>query len=66
MTQEKGKVPGEEQDEKMSVFYSVSISKPSGDQAPNVSAAVRLLENLSCGVLLKRGHSNTLIKEMYL
>ena len=33
-THKKGKVPGEEQNQKMSVFYSVSSSKPAGEQAP--------------------------------
>ena len=53
-TQEKGKVPGEEQNQnKSSVFYSVYISKPAGGQAPIVSTVVGLLDNLSHGVILK-------------
>ena len=52
-TQEKGKVPGEEQNQKMTVFCSVSISKPAGGQAPLASTAVGLSDNLSCGVFLK-------------
>ena len=54
MTQEKGKVPGEEQNQnKSSVFYPVYISKPAGGQAPIVSKVVGLLDNLSRGVFLK-------------
>ena len=51
--QEKGKVQGEEQNQKMSVFYSVSISKTAEGQAPLISTIVGLLNNLSRGVLLK-------------
>ena len=37
----------------MSVFYSVSISKPAGGQAPIISTVVGLLDNLSPGVFFK-------------
>ena len=48
-----GKVPEEEQHQKMSVFYSVSISEPAGGKASIVSTVVGLLYNLSRNVLLK-------------
>ena len=52
-THKKGKVPDEEQTQKMSVFYSVSISRPAERKAPIVSTVVGMLSNLSGGVLLK-------------
>ena len=51
-SQEKGKVLGEEQNQKMSVFCSVSISKPAGGQAPIFLTGFGLSYNLSCDVLL--------------
>ena len=53
MTQEKDKVPGEERNQKMSVFYSASISKPIGGQAPIVLVVVGLVDNVSRGVLFE-------------
>ena len=54
--QEKGKASGEEHNQKMSAFCSLSISKPVRGHAPIVSivsTVVVLLDNLSCGVLLE-------------
>ena len=52
-TQEKGKVPGEERNQKMIVFYSVSDSKLAEGQVPIVSVFIGLSYNLSRGVFLK-------------
>ena len=52
-TQEKGKVPSEEQNQKMSGFSFVSISEPAGGRRI-VLAGVELSCNLSCCNLLDR------------
>jgi hypothetical protein len=48
-----GKVPGKEQVQKMSVFCSVSISKPARGHTPIVSTVIGLLAHLSRDVLLQ-------------